>query len=81
LNRVTPLVPELGASNGIKGEITIRLLTTCCFYPDSLLLDICEDELASMPYDQVIYEIFIKDRAGHESNVVRTEPIFIKCSE
>lgn len=73
-----PFVPELGASNGIKGEITARLFTTCCIFPDPLL-DPCNDEMASYPYDQVIYDIYITDRAGHQSNTIQVDPIFIQC--
>ena len=74
-----PFVPELGASNGIKGEITARLFTTCCIFPPDLFLLGCEDELASMPYDQVVYTIYIKDRAEHQSNQITVEPIYIQC--
>lgn len=76
---IIPLVPRLGASNGIKGEITFRLFTTCCIFPPELGLSPCEDETPSMRYDQVVYEFYIRDRAGHESNRVQTGPVFIEC--
>ncbi len=74
-----PLVPKLGASNGIKGEITFRLFTTCCIFPPELGLDPCNGEDPTFRYDKVIYEIFIRDRAGHDSNVIETEPVYIRC--
>lgn len=76
---IIPLVPKLGASNGIKGEITFRLFTTCCLFPPELGLSPCEDETPAMRYDQVVYEFYIRDRAGHESNRVQTEPVYIAC--
>ncbi len=76
-----PFVPELGASNGIKGEISVRVFTSCCIFPPELFLDGCNDEFAQMPYDQFSYDVFIKDRAGHESNIIQTTPIFIRCFE
>ncbi len=74
-----PFVPELGASNGIKGEITVRVFTSCCIFPPELFLDGCNDEYAQMPFDEYYYDIFIKDRAGNESNVIQTTPIHITC--
>lgn len=74
-----PLVPDLGASNGIKGEITFRLFTTCCIFPPELGLDPCNGEHPSFRYDKVIYEVYIRDRAGHKSNVIETNPVYIRC--
>ena len=74
-----PVVPELGAANGIKGEITFRLFTTCCIFPPQLGLDPCNGEDPSFKYDQVVYEIYLRDRAGHKSNTILTDPVFIRC--
>ncbi len=76
-----PFVPELGASNGIKGEITVRVFTSCCIFPPGEFLEGCEDEYDQMPYDELTYDIYIRDRAGNESNIVQTTPIFIRCFE
>jgi hypothetical protein len=75
---IIPVVPELGASNGIKGKITARFFTTCCVFPDTFL-NPCTGVDPTFLYDKVVYEIFIKDRAGHQSNTIQTEPIFIRC--
>ncbi|GIV31058.1 MAG: hypothetical protein KatS3mg029_0409 [Saprospiraceae bacterium] len=74
-----PEVPKLGANNGIKGEITIQVPSSCCLFDPDLLLDPCNDEHPSLPYDRIVYEIFLIDRAGHRSNVVQTTPIYIQC--
>jgi hypothetical protein len=76
---IIPEVPKLGNGNGIKGEITIRLFTTCCIFPTNLGLDPCKDETPSFPYDKVVYEIFLVDQAGHKSNTIQTTPIYIRC--
>lgn len=74
-----PEVPELGASNGIKGEITFRVLSSCCNFPDDLMLDPCFDETPLYRYDKIVYEIYLKDRAGHQSNTIRTDTIYLRC--
>lgn len=76
-----PFVPELGASNGIKGKITARQFTKCCDYPDSLFLIDCQDVLASLPYDLVNFELYIVDREDHKSNVIQLPPVYIQCFE
>lgn len=85
LNAVTekftiPFVPELGAANGISGEINFRLYTTCCIFPEWVTGQPAPcDTSPEYPMDTVQYEIYIKDRAGHESNRVVTEPIYLIC--
>ena len=76
-NRI-PFVPELGASNGIKGEIRVRILSTCCIFPDPFLNG-CVDESASYPYDTVNYSIYLLDRKGNKSNVIEVEPVYVRC--
>ena len=76
-NRI-PFVPELGASNGIKGEIRLKINSTCCIFPDPFLNG-CTDVLPSYPYDQVRYSLYIKDRKGNQSNVLELVPIYVRC--
>ncbi len=68
-----PFVPEAGAKNGISGEMRFLMYTTCC-----LSLEPC---IATpvRPRDTLVYEMYIKDRAGHKSNVVQTNPIILQC--
>ena len=68
-----PYVPEQGAGNGISGDIRLLLFTTCCN-----VLPPCEAS-TTKPIDTLVYEIFIKDRAGHESNKILTAPIYLQC--
>ncbi|MFK7806396.1 MAG: hypothetical protein AB8F74_01220 [Saprospiraceae bacterium] len=71
-----PLIPELGSGNGISGDITIKIPTTCCLYPGVGLP--CEP-LAGFPTDTVSYEIYILDRDDNKSNVIQTPPIVLIC--
>lgn len=68
-----PFVPEAGAKNGISGEIRFLMYTTCC-----LSLEPCRLP-PPRAADTLIYEIYIKDRAGHKSNAVKTNPILLQC--
>ena len=74
-----PFVPELGASNGIKGKITLKLLSTCCAFDPELGLEPCNDEDPSLPYDKIVYELYIEDRARNRSNVIQIDPIYLEC--
>ena len=68
-----PYVPEQGAGNGISGEIRIKLFGTCC-----KTLRPCEPT-PSHPRDTLIYEVYVKDRAGHESNRLKIPAITLLC--
>jgi hypothetical protein len=71
-----PFVPREGAANGISGDITIRVLSTCCIYPD--LTPPCTPSQTN-PLDSLFYKIQIKDRAGNESNIIETPRILVRC--
>lgn len=73
-----PFIPELGAGNGIRGEVTFKLFQTCCIYPNGVPLP-CTPNFENFPQDTVAYELFIVDRAGNESNRIQTEDIYIQC--
>ncbi len=70
-----PFIPEQGTKNGISGQIRLRLLTSCCkgAFP-------C-DPYITKKYDTLTYDISIKDRAGHLSNVVTTPAILLQCTK
>lgn len=72
-----PFIPTQGANNGISGEITITLPPTCCLYPDGSAP--CFPH-PSFPTNQLVYEIYIKDRADHESNKITTRAINLICN-
>jgi len=71
-----PVIPEQGASKGISGEVTLRLFTTCCLFPDNI--PPCESP-PQYPTDMLTLDIYIKDRAGNESNRITTTPITLFC--
>ncbi|NND33059.1 MAG: hypothetical protein HKN76_10745 [Saprospiraceae bacterium] len=71
-----PFVDEAGANNGISGEITITLYTTCCTFPNGA--PPCQPS-EEFPTNQLQYEIYIKDRAGNQSNSITTPPIILEC--
>ncbi len=77
-----PYVEPQGAGNGISGEITINLPTVCCIFidPDGFKLA-CEDVPNTMQFDTFHYFIKIRDRAGHESNEIKTGAIILKCQQ
>lgn len=68
-----PQVPEQGIGNGIKGEMRILLFTTCCE-----TIPPC-DNTDPNRVDTLRYEMYIEDRAGHKSNVIKTDPIYLLC--
>ncbi|MFN0175982.1 MAG: hypothetical protein ACKVU0_15125 [Saprospiraceae bacterium] len=75
-----PYVEPQGAGNGISGEITIKLPTVCCIFFDPDGFDLaCEDVPSTMVFDTFHYFIKIRDRAGHESNEIKTAAITLKC--
>ncbi len=70
-----PFIPEEGVGNGISGEITLRLNTSCCILPG---LPPCSVDPA-YPTDTLKYIIYLKDRTGHESNRIETSDIVLLC--
>lgn len=75
-----PYVEPQGASNGISGEITVKLPTTCCIYisPEGIPFA-CDDVPFAIKFDTFFYYIKIRDRAGNESNEIQTELIRLQC--
>ncbi len=73
-----PFVPIQGVGNGISGEISILTYNSCCTY-DSLFNPCDTMAYVVFPTDDLILEIFIKDRAGNESNRVLTDTIILDC--
>lgn len=71
-----PFVPEQGAGNGISGEIAVQVFTSCCI--NRTTNQICMP-FADYPIDTLIYEIYIVDRAGNQSNVITADPILLRC--
>lgn len=72
-----PFIPEEGAANGISGEIILDLESSCCIYDSGQAPCTPSEEV---PRDTVIYEVYIVDRAGNESNRVLLPPITLLCN-
>lgn len=72
-----PYVAPKGASRGINGEITLLLNTTCCKVPNHIPCELSPD----YPLDTVNYELFIIDRAGHKSNIIKLPAIELICDK
>ena len=64
---------------GISGEITVKLPTTCCIYTSPEGIKFACDDVTQIAFDTFFYYIKIRDRAGHESNEIKTESIRLKC--
>ena len=71
-----PKIPIQGSRNEIFGEIEVRIYTTCCIFPDQIPPCSAPNQY---PVDSVVYEVYIVDRAGNESNRILTEPIILLC--
>lgn len=74
-----PYIDQQGAGNGISGEISIVVPTTCCTYTDPFtgLKIACEN--VPIAQDSVYYRIRIKDRADNVSNEIATPWIRLIC--
>ncbi|HNB61261.1 MAG TPA: hypothetical protein PLC60_01600 [Saprospiraceae bacterium] len=71
-----PFLKQNNGAKGISGEIRIRLFSECCIYPNGQVPCTPSTEF---PTDTLIYSIYIKDRAGHQSNIIYTTPIVLLC--
>lgn len=81
---VIPQIPEQGSANGISGEITFPLASgtndnICCLPedlddPNTILCQVREN-----PLDTLVFFIQIIDQSGNFSNVIETNPIYIRC--
>lgn len=71
-----PKVPTPGASNGIEGTIELKLYTTCCIFDE--MIPPCSSP-PDFPTNEFDLSLILYDRAGNESNVIRTELITLLC--
>ena len=70
-----PDLPE--SKDGVEGEITIRLFTTCCIFPENI--PPCEAP-PQYPENELILNIFMLDDAGNRSNEISTTPVVLLCN-
>lgn len=69
-----PYIEPEGQTNAISGSISVLVGNFSCKDPNNPVL-----YPTSIPYDTLYYDVFIKDRAGHFSDTVRTPFIIIRC--
>ena len=71
-------IPDLPDAGGkpISGNASILIFTTCCLFPNNI--PPCSNPV-QFPNDSLRYELYIKDRAGHESNHVISDWIVLSC--
>lgn len=71
-----PEIPLEGVSSSISGEIDFPIPSTCCIYSNGQIPCAPSTEI---PQQELIYEIWIKDRAGNVSNKIALPPLTILC--
>ncbi len=71
-------IDEIGLENGISGELRLVVYTTCCEYPPGVPRLPC-DISPEFPVDQLLLDVYMKDRAGNESNRAQLAPIYLRC--
>ena len=71
-----PFIEQHIGAKGISGEITLTIRQSCCIYDNGQLP--CTPG-TTQTRDTMEYAIQIFDRAGHPSNIIHTEPIYILC--
>lgn len=77
-----PFVGLQGVGNGISGDITIVFAnsSTCCIYPPDSGRIPCDTSFrVPKTFDTLSFKIKIRDRAGHFSNEIETDPIYLRC--
>ncbi len=72
-----PPIPIQGAQNGVQGEITLKIFTTCCIFPDAI--PPCESP-EEYPSNALSFDIQLTDKAGNDSNIVTTPEILLNCN-
>jgi len=73
-----PFVPLEGAGNGISGRIFVKLLSTCCVFPENTGIPPCEKG-TQFAMNELSMEVHIQDRAGNISNKVTTPALDLLC--
>lgn len=75
---LVPEIPVSGASNGVRGEIIVKMLSVCCVYPEMDSIPPCS-VTNLYPTNDLIWEYTLTDDAGNVSNSVMTSPINLLC--
>ncbi len=72
-------IPNQGTGNGISGEISVKIPNKpsrlCCIIGNTACISDPDQ-----PVDTFSFTIQLRDRAGHLSNKIQTEPITLLCN-
>ncbi|HOY14412.1 MAG TPA: hypothetical protein PLY70_14790 [Saprospiraceae bacterium] len=71
-----PPIPLQGANNGIEGTMLIKIYSTCCRFPDGTPPCLAPPKF---PTDKLSLDIYLVDKAGNKSNVIKTGEITLLC--
>ena len=71
------LLPDVPTRGVTRGEMFIRLFTTCCIFPDNI--PPCEVD-ARYPTNDLTLSVTLIDGQGNLSNTIETAPIILKCN-
>ena len=69
-------LPNIPSKGAVSGEIFIKLLTTCCIFPDNI--PPCDSPIG-FPTNDLDLEIALIDAAGNRSNLIKTPTITLLC--
>jgi hypothetical protein len=73
-----PFIPTQGSGNGVAGKIFIKMYSTCCITDNNP--SCCFDNFGCPQSNDLTYSVYIKDRAGNQSNTVITPNITLICN-
>jgi hypothetical protein len=65
-----PNIPQRGSVPDISGEVEINLLSKM----------FCNPLTPGIPFDTIIFDLRVRDRAGNFSNEISTTPIILRCN-
>lgn len=71
-----PAIPIEGVSSAISGTIRFPIMATCCIYTTGQVPCTPSNPIIEQ---EVIYEVFIRDRERNESNRILLDPIILRC--
>ena len=72
-----PDIPVSGVNSGIEGELTMKVFTTCCIFPDQTPPCFAPP---TFPTNELQFDIEMKDDSGNISNKIRTGTITLLCN-
>ncbi len=73
---VETLTPS-GGNQTIDGTIRVTVTDVCCFNEGGSAA--CPFNDVRIETNEVVFDVYVMDRAGHKSNVMQTPPLTIRC--